>query len=174
MPGPEFFQTLMGRRFFESDVPAFVKQLTRIADALRKRDGDCYINTIGYDPIVYNPASDGMGSGFRRPPSDPRCIVDYFYAIQLIDEGDLAQHEMTLMLERPYAFFGDQSKFGYMPPAECAHEFTEVAREGCDADGAAGSTVTIWAWCMRCGTLRLGNDTFSPGPHQKPALVKDP
>lgn len=32
--GPEFFQTLMGRKFYEHDVPELVRQLKRIADAL--------------------------------------------------------------------------------------------------------------------------------------------
>ena len=34
MSGPSFFQTIMGRKFFEGDVPALVKNLGRIADAL--------------------------------------------------------------------------------------------------------------------------------------------
>lgn len=34
--GPSFFQTPMGRAFFERDVPALVKNLGRIADALEQ------------------------------------------------------------------------------------------------------------------------------------------
>ena len=34
MPGPEFFQTQMGRRFYEHSVPELVKQIARVADAL--------------------------------------------------------------------------------------------------------------------------------------------
>lgn len=34
MPGPEFFETGMGRKFFECDVPRLAKALERIADAL--------------------------------------------------------------------------------------------------------------------------------------------
>jgi hypothetical protein len=34
MSGPDFFQTPMGRKFFEADVPRLLKTLSRIADAL--------------------------------------------------------------------------------------------------------------------------------------------
>ena len=33
---PEFFQTVMGHRFYERDVPALVRQLARIADGLER------------------------------------------------------------------------------------------------------------------------------------------
>ena len=33
---PEFFQTRMGARFFERDVPEIARQLARIADALER------------------------------------------------------------------------------------------------------------------------------------------
>jgi hypothetical protein len=32
--GPEFYQTGYGKRFFDSQLPDLIKQLTRIADAL--------------------------------------------------------------------------------------------------------------------------------------------
>lgn len=35
MPGPEFFQTRMGQRFYEVDVPRIVSALERIAEALK-------------------------------------------------------------------------------------------------------------------------------------------
>lgn len=34
MAGPQFFQTVMGRRFYEGDVPRIASALTRIAEAL--------------------------------------------------------------------------------------------------------------------------------------------
>lgn len=34
--GPEFFQTVMGRKFYEADVPRALKALERIADALER------------------------------------------------------------------------------------------------------------------------------------------
>lgn len=33
---PEFFETRMGRAFYERDVPKIARQLTRIADALER------------------------------------------------------------------------------------------------------------------------------------------
>ena len=34
MPGPEFFQTRMGQKFYEHTLPELVKQIARVADAL--------------------------------------------------------------------------------------------------------------------------------------------
>lgn len=34
MTGPQFFQTHMGRRFYEHTMPELVKQVARVADAL--------------------------------------------------------------------------------------------------------------------------------------------
>ena len=34
--GPEFFQTIMGRKFYEADVPRALRALERIADALER------------------------------------------------------------------------------------------------------------------------------------------
>lgn len=36
MPGPEFFQTRMGRKFYEADVPRIAASLEKIAEALQK------------------------------------------------------------------------------------------------------------------------------------------
>jgi hypothetical protein len=36
MPGPEFFQTGMGRKFYEADVPRIAKGIERLAAALEK------------------------------------------------------------------------------------------------------------------------------------------
>jgi hypothetical protein len=36
MSGPEFFQTLMGKRFYETTLPELVKQLGRVADGLER------------------------------------------------------------------------------------------------------------------------------------------
>jgi hypothetical protein len=36
MSGPEFFQTLMGRKFYEHDVPEIGRQLTRLNENLER------------------------------------------------------------------------------------------------------------------------------------------
>ena len=36
--GIEFFQSMMGRKFYEADVPRITKALERIADALEKQN----------------------------------------------------------------------------------------------------------------------------------------
>lgn len=38
MPGPEFFQTYMGKHFYESTAPRIARALERIADALEARN----------------------------------------------------------------------------------------------------------------------------------------
>ena len=37
MPGPEFFQTQMGRTFYEATVPSLVRVLNKLADHLRPK-----------------------------------------------------------------------------------------------------------------------------------------
>ena len=34
--GPEFFQTRMGQKFFEGDIPALIAAINRLADAVEK------------------------------------------------------------------------------------------------------------------------------------------
>lgn len=34
--GPKFFQTMMGRAFFDAHIPELLKQLKRIADELKR------------------------------------------------------------------------------------------------------------------------------------------
>ncbi|WNZ60882.1 hypothetical protein QEG98_33925 [Myxococcus sp. MxC21-1] len=36
MSGPSFFQTYMGQRFYETTMPQFVRQLTRLNDNLER------------------------------------------------------------------------------------------------------------------------------------------
>ena len=36
MSGPAFFQTLMGRQFYESTLPKFVKEVGRVATAIER------------------------------------------------------------------------------------------------------------------------------------------
>lgn len=36
MPGPEFFETRMGRKFFEMDVPDLTEAINRLASAIEK------------------------------------------------------------------------------------------------------------------------------------------
>lgn len=34
--GPDFHDTYMGRKFYESDIPALIKAINRLADAVEK------------------------------------------------------------------------------------------------------------------------------------------
>lgn len=53
------------------------------------------------------------------------------------------------------------------PP--CMHEFTPIAPECGDDD----DDQEIWEWCIRCGVLKLGAATFTPGAHQEPTIKED-
>ena len=57
MGGPEFYQTMMGRRFFEGQLPALIKALNRIADAMESKEPDC--QTCGR-PMGVDDTSDGV------------------------------------------------------------------------------------------------------------------
>jgi hypothetical protein len=37
VPGPEFFQTVMGKQFYDGTMPRIAKALERIADAMEKQ-----------------------------------------------------------------------------------------------------------------------------------------
>jgi hypothetical protein len=50
----------------------------------------------------------------------------------------------------------------------CSHEFTDIAPETSNEKDAL-----IWEWCIRCGCLKLGEQIYSPGKHQKSTIVFD-
>jgi hypothetical protein len=54
MPGPEFFQTVMGQRFYEGTVPKLIDAVTRVADALESQ------KTIPMDAVVTRVAVDAV------------------------------------------------------------------------------------------------------------------
>jgi len=52
-------------------------------------------------------------------------------------------------------------------PKTHKHRFTAIAPEYPYPDAK------IWQWCIRCGTLKLGSEKFSPGAHQKATIIAD-
>ena len=56
---------------------------------------------LGYDPL-----DDQSMTGFRRPPRDAACVVDYVLAIRKSDAAFLIG-EMRSMIEDPDEFFND-------------------------------------------------------------------
>lgn len=48
------------------------------------------------------------------------------------------------------------------------HEYTPLARE--ESDETCDDDAETWEWCIRCGTLKLGEQIFEPGPHQKKTI----
>jgi hypothetical protein len=46
MPGPEFFQTMMGRKFYEGDVPRIAKALEIIANNMEKQTQKPVMNEL--------------------------------------------------------------------------------------------------------------------------------
>ena len=45
----EFYQTLMGRKFYEADIPRIVKSLERIAIALEKQEMEQLEDSIDHE-----------------------------------------------------------------------------------------------------------------------------
>ena len=56
---------------------------------------------LGYDPL-----DDQSITGFRRPPKDAACVVDYVLAIRKSDAAFLIG-EMRSIIEDPDEFFND-------------------------------------------------------------------
>jgi len=48
-----------------------------------------------------------------------------------------------------------------------SHKFAPIAEE-MNQDGGL-----IWQWCIKCGRLKLGNEIFTYGSHQKNTIVAD-
>ena len=58
------------------------------------------LNTLGYIPI-----DDGREGGYRRPPRDAACIVDYFHVLNYVeDDGEFAVFEMQALMDDPDSF----------------------------------------------------------------------
>lgn len=63
--GPEFWQTIMGRQFFDGTVPRIAKALERIADALEEQNKRAEQDSAAMDQfninvrdIISNPFND--------------------------------------------------------------------------------------------------------------------
>ena len=52
----------------------------------------------------------------------------------------------------------------------CKHEFTRIAPEITEDDP---DDCAIWEWCIRCGVLKLDDQIFKSGPHQKLVIVAE-
>lgn len=68
--GPKFFQTVMGKRFYESDVPRLVKALERIAKALERTD-----EPHPDEPIDVKLTKKGLEATKGRPEGDKNVPV---------------------------------------------------------------------------------------------------
>lgn len=62
MPGTDFFQTIMGRKFYEGDVPRIAKALERIAAALEKL-------------AEQGPAPAAPGVPYQQPEQEYRACI---------------------------------------------------------------------------------------------------
>jgi hypothetical protein len=65
---PEFFQTVMGHRFYEGQLPRLIKALERIADCLEKNNeksqragGEDRLSTMSVDCIHASTSSNNEG-----------------------------------------------------------------------------------------------------------------
>ena len=72
--GPEFFQTIMGKKFYEADVPRALRALERIADALERCvDVAEHIAAEQYPVEIEEPESIEQKNGEQICCDDPEC-----------------------------------------------------------------------------------------------------
>lgn len=70
--GPEFFQTIMGRKFFDADVPRAIRALEQIADAL-EQIGEALQHIAAEEYPVEVPESIEPKVGEQICCDDPDC-----------------------------------------------------------------------------------------------------
>jgi len=71
------------------------------------RNNDGRWLTIRSMAVGYDPLDDQTMTGYRRPPKDAACAIDYFLAIRKSDAAFLIG-EMRSMIEDPEEFFNDK------------------------------------------------------------------
>lgn len=78
MPGPEFFQTLMGRTFYEATAPRIATALERIADALDKGKACPHLDACPADAKAQRKkkTTSSAGEARRKLLADPEDIFD--------------------------------------------------------------------------------------------------
>lgn len=72
----EFFKTLMGRKFYEADVPRIARALERIADALEKTGGPPVVTDQRVKVAIY---SNDPGAYADLVTAPDGVIVSYAY-----------------------------------------------------------------------------------------------
>lgn len=85
MPGPEFFQTVMGKRFFEGTMPRIANSLQRIAmalEAIERRAGEDFSGGGCYDRN-----HQGLGRAIDKAANQQPILPD----------GDLGQDVAALV-----------------------------------------------------------------------------
>ncbi len=74
MSGPQFFQTGIGRKFYEADIPAILKAMNRIADALEAKQTIVQCNCAqddGQNIAVIRWHEDDLIDSMKRAGLDP-------------------------------------------------------------------------------------------------------
>ena len=71
-PGPEFFQTMMGRKFYDADVPRIANALERIATAMEMLEGQVRADSL-------NAVAEPADSAVREKEAEARLIARQNY-----------------------------------------------------------------------------------------------
>ena len=74
--GIEFFNTMMGRKYYEADVPRITKALERIADALEKQNESKIVEVKETELLHYGLPRDAKG----RDPRDIEYDKEFWEA----------------------------------------------------------------------------------------------
>lgn len=108
MSGPEFFQTPMGRQFYESTVPRIATAMERLTAALAALPSNAFIPGASAARDVVGDVGDVVGIGVtgRRAP-----VADYTpRERRLIEERDKAQAHADLAEERLARFMPSERR----------------------------------------------------------------
>jgi len=111
--GPEFFQTEMGRQFYEGTMPRLVREVARLADAIEKQNG------LTEQMIRLQEA--------ERAPDSLRSLADEFSSrtVPNIDFGNAVGDIMRMLRERDPIVVADDATVKWLRDKEFVHELSE-------------------------------------------------
>ncbi len=104
MPGPKFFETGYGKRFFESQLPELIKNIGRVATAMEKQAIPRIIGTVDlYRPIKLPPSEmsdrevciavmDLIAQEYRNKDEEVPCYAQMAHMLLAFVERHIPYH----------------------------------------------------------------------------------
>lgn len=165
----EFFQTVMGKRFYEGTMPELVKQITRLNEILEEGMAD---RPIPFVPVQPKTLWDNDLIQFARLLCEIRAACEMEGFDQVMESMDLDDEQMDELWSRAEAVW-EKSKADHCPPPkaktgevegvgscrmpECPHCKVALVTDGDDAKGfchcpqCSSSFMSVRVRCDDCG-----------------------